>query len=197
MESSIIKSLFENAPQAKLIQWLYVDAKPTEQFSGRELARLAKVPYGSVDRALKSLVRRQLVVREEGKHGPEYHAPFEDPRLRALFILLRQDSNIVRLLKRALKPFKSIDYAAVFGSFARGTTTAKSDIDVLVLESSDSERFEVMAALSKVTEKIGREVNTQFYRNSEFRNLVLDNEPIAVQILNGPRIDLKGKLEWH
>src|SRR5258708_1690127 len=115
MGNSIVDTLFVNRPHSRLIEWLYVEAKPNERFPPRELARRAGLPYGSVGRALKDLVARQLVVREDAARGPEYRAPFEDPRLKHLFLLLRQDSALINQLKRALKPFSSLDYACVFG----------------------------------------------------------------------------------
>jgi len=196
MGNSVAEAIFVNRPQVKLIQWLYVDAPSMERFPARELARRAGLPYGSVDRALKDLVRRELVVREEAPRGPEYRAPFEDPRLKHLFLLLREESGIVSALKRALKRFKSVEYAAVFGSFARGETHKGSDIDVLILESETVDRLSVIGELSKVGDRTRRRVNPQFYATSEFKRLVEDNEPVAVSILREPRIDVKGVLPW-
>ena len=145
---------------------------------------------------MKDLVRRELVIREEATRGPEYRAPFEDPRLKHLFLLLRAESAIVSALKRALKRFKSVEYAAVFGSFARGDTHKGSDIDVLILERGHADRLGVIGELSKVGDRTRREVNAQFYATSEFKRLVEDNEPVAVSILREPRIDVKGVLPW-
>ncbi len=82
--------------------------------------------------------------REETPHGPAYRAPYEDPRLAGLFLLVRQDSAIVQQLRRALRSAKGIAYAAVFGSFASGKTQRHSDIDVLVLEQPGLDRFAVI-----------------------------------------------------
>ena len=87
-------------------------------------------PASSLDRdrpfdanaLLLALVADQLVVREETSRGPEYRAPFDDPRFKSLIMFFRQESVIVTALQRALKPFKSIEYACIFGSFASGTT---------------------------------------------------------------------------
>jgi len=196
MTRDVAEALFVNRPQVKLMQWLYVDAPPKERFPARELARRAGLPYGSVDRALKDLVRRELVIREEAPRGPEYRAPFEDPRLKHLFLLLREESAIVSALKRALKRFKSVEYAAVFGSFSRGDTHKGSDIDVLILEGGPADRLSVIGELSKVGDRTGREVNPQFYAMSEFKRLAENNEPVAVSILREPRIDVKGVLPW-
>lgn len=195
MASSLVEALFVNRPHAKIIEWLYVSASSSESFAVRELARCAGVPSGSINRALKDLVDRQLVVREQTKYGPRYRAPFEDPRWKHLFLLVREDSTIVRALKRALRPFKSIEYACIFGSFAHDTTHKASDVDVLILETSDAERFGIMTALSQVSDKISRETNGQFYSLQEFRANVKDGDAVVLNIIGNPHITLKGELK--
>jgi len=196
MSLSLLETLMGSGTRARIIQWLYVEAKPGETYTESELTRLTGVPAGSIHKALMQLTEGQLIERVNARRGPEYRAPQSDPRLKHLFMLLRQDSEIVKLLQRALKSHKFVDYACVFGSFARGTTHAGSDIDVLILENGE-DRLAVMTTLSKVTDKIGREVNPQFYRSEEFQHLLNKGEPIALSIASGARIDLKGAAPWQ
>jgi len=195
MSKPVIEALFGSGAKSKVVQWLYVQSD-TKPLGARALAREAGVAYGSIDKTLRELVASQLVVREETEHGPAYRAPLEDARLKGLFLLVRQDSSIVDLLKRALKPFKEAAYAGVFGSFAAGKTRKDSDIDVLVLESQQLDRFAIMTALSRVSQKVGREVSPQFYSHDEFREKVATGDPVVTDILANPRIDLKGELAW-
>ena len=196
MSKPVIEALFGTGAKSKVVQWLYVQSNDVKPLGARALAREAGVAYGSINKTLYELVDSQLVVREETDHGPAYRAPFEDVRLKGLFLVIRQDSDIVGHLKRALKPFKEAGYAGVFGSFAAGKTRKDSDIDVLILESQDIDRFAVMTALSKVSDKVGREVSPQFYSQEEFREKVAIGEPVVADILANPRIDLKGELAW-
>jgi hypothetical protein len=98
----------------------------------------------------KDLEAAQLVTPHEISHGIEYAAPHDDPRLKHLFLLFRQDSSLVRALSRALRPFKAVEYACIFGSFSRGTTNAKSDIDVLILLSASEQEWDIRTALPAV-----------------------------------------------
>jgi predicted nucleotidyltransferase len=196
MSRPIVEALFGSGAKSKVVQLLYLRKEDSEPLPARPLAREAGVPLGSINKTLAELVKDQLVVREETPNGPRYRAPHEDPRLAGLFLLLRQDSDIVAQLQRAIKPFKSIRYACVFGSFAAGRTLAHSDIDVLVLETSDADRFAAMAALAKVGDKIGREVSPQFYAVEEFLAKVDAGDPVARSILSNARIDLKGAAPW-
>ena len=197
MSQPIVEALFGSGAKSKVLSYLYLSGPGSESLAARPLAREAGVAYGSIDKTLQELTKAQLVVREETPHGPAYRAPYEDPRLAGLFLLVRQDSAIVQQLRRALRSAKGIAYAAVFGSFASGKTQRHSDIDVLVLEQPGLDRFAVMTALVKVTDKVKRPIKPEFYSVSEFGDKLDRLDPVALSILANPRIDLKGALTWQ
>lgn len=196
MPKPLIEALFGNGTKAKVVEWLYVQQMRKGTISARSLARKAGVPYGSINKTLKELVAVQLVVREESEHGPQYRAPEEDSRLTGLFLLLRQDSELIIRLKRALSRFKAIEYACVFGSFAKGTTHRGSDVDVLVLEQGNLDRFAVMISLTKVSERTKREVDSEFHVVDEFRRKIKTGDSFAREVVEGSRIDLRGTPPW-
>src|SRR5947207_7426125 len=135
--SPIVSALFGNGAKARMVQWLYTQADPEETYPARVLARAAGIPYGSAHKTLKELAEAQLVSTRQTPRGVEYAPPLFDPRLKHLFLLLRQDSALVQAFQRKLRGLKSaLTYACIFGSFARGETHAVSDIDVLVLGKS-------------------------------------------------------------
>lgn len=197
MSKSIIEALFGSGAKSKVMTYLYLQNEGSEALPARALAREAGVPYGSISKTLHELTDDQLVVREETTYGPQYRAPFEDPRLKGLFLLMRQDSLVVQQLKRAFRTIQEVEYVGVFGSFASGKTHSKSDIDILVLERPGLDRFAVMAELAKVSEKVQREVSPEFYAVPEFEERLDGLDPIALSILANPRIDLKGVLPWQ
>jgi predicted nucleotidyltransferase len=197
MSKSIVEAVFGTGAKSKVLQWLYLAGSSSAPVGARALARLAAVPYGSINKTLQELVADQLVVREDSAHGPQYLAPHDDPRLRGLFLLIRQDSVLVEQLKRALKPFKGLAYTCVFGSFATGRTHKGSDIDVLVLEDDGADRFAVITALSKVGEKFSREVDPQFYSVDDFMAKLAEGDPVVRDVIASPRINLKGAEPWQ
>ena len=195
MKSPLIDALFGSAIKAKIVQWLYVEADPSQGYSVAELVRRTGVPMSSLPKALHQLVDQQLVVKVPGPLGNLYRAPHEDPRLKGLFLFLRQDSEIIARLRRSLKKVKSVRYACVFGSFARGTTHLNSDIDVLVLESGESDTFAIFGACSKLGDQLGRPVNPQIYSVEEFTTLIQEANPLALSFVSD-RIDLIGDTPW-
>lgn len=193
----MVATLFGKGAKARIVQWLYTAADPNESYPPRALARLAGIPYGSAHKTLNDLVKARLVSVRESPRGLEYRAPFEDPRLKHLFLLLRQDSELIAALRSKLRRFKSIEYACVFGSFARGQTHEKSDVDVLILGSSAEDEWDIRTSLQEVALKFSQEISPQFLGTAEFLADLDKGEAVARSILANPRIDLIGEAPWQ
>ena len=196
MSMRVVEALFGKGAKAKVVEHLYLRPDQAPSIPARALARDAGVPYGSIDKTLRDLVASELVVREETPRGPQYRAPHEDRRLAGLFMILRHDSHIVEQLTRALKPVKHLAYAGIFGSFASGRAGRDSDIDLVLIEEPEFDRFAAMTAIEKVAQRVQRDLSPQFYSDEEFSRQILDADPIVMNILANPRIDLKGELRW-
>lgn len=197
MGKPIIEALFGSGTQSKVMTFLYLRLQGSEPLAARELARAAGVPYGSISKTLQELTNDQLVVREETSRGPQYRAPYEDPRLKGLFLLTRQDSTVTQQLKRAFRGAQGVTYAGVCGSFASGQTHRESAIDVVVLGYAELDRFSLMAKLAKVAQSTGRDISPMFYSMEEFQGLVDRHDPVALSILANARIDLVGAFRWQ
>lgn len=195
--SPIVTSLFGNGTKARVIQWLYTQSDPQESYPPRALARLAGIPYGSVHKTLSELLKARLVSAEQSPRGVEYRAPFGDARLKHLFLLLRQDSELVAAMRTKLRRFKSIEYACVFGSFARGQAHEKSDVDVLILGASAEEEWDIRTALQEVALKFSHEISPQFLKTKEFIADLDKGEAVSRSILANPRIELIGEAPWQ
>lgn len=197
MSKSVIQALFGKGTRAKVVEWLYTQPNDSEPIAARSLARAAGVPYGSIAKTLQELASDELVERLDTAHGPHYRAPHDDPRLKGLFLLIRQDSDIARHLEQEISKLDGLKYACIFGSFAAGTTRKNSDIDVLILHDDGLDRFSAVAALGRVSDSIEREVNPQFYSVREFQAKLQSEDPVVRSIISNPRIELKGAPPWQ
>lgn len=48
-------------------------------------------------------------------------------------MIIVKTTGLYKILKEVLKKVKGIKYALIFGSFAKGNYTEKSDVDVLII----------------------------------------------------------------
>jgi predicted nucleotidyltransferase len=82
----------------------------------------------------------------------------------------------------------AISSAFVYGSVAKGTETAGSDVDVMVIGSI--EFGEATAALGAVQNVLSREVNPSVYTLEEFAKKVGEKHHFLTNVLEGEKIFL-------
>jgi predicted nucleotidyltransferase len=84
------------------------------------------------------------------------------------------------LLKKSLSGVKDIRYALIFGSFASGEETETSDVDVLIIGHADEE--EILKAISKAEEELGREINYILWSEKEFKGRIKSRHHLLAEI---------------
>ena len=95
-------------------------------------------------------------------------------------------------IREALAPLADrIKPALLYGSVAKGTETATSDIDILIL--SDSLSYaDVMVAMEAVEGRLGRQVNPTLYTHEDLKRRHQEGNAFVGRILSQPKIWLKG-----
>ena len=85
-----------------------------------------------------------------------------------------------------------IDLAVLYGSVAKGTDTAASDIDILIV--GDGLTLEdLYAALSPVEADLGRKISPTLYTRKEFADRKAANNPFLGRVLSGDHLILIGE----
>ena len=91
-------------------------------------------------------------------------------------------------LQAALQPFKGqIQEAFVFGSIAKKTDTAQSDIDLIIVGSAPL--LAITEVISQAEQALLRTINLSLYAPDEWDALRV-NDPVLMQIANGPKIKI-------
>ncbi|WP_237710271.1 nucleotidyltransferase domain-containing protein [Rhodanobacter fulvus] len=180
--------LFPATRQRVLAQLLL---NPDESFHLRELARLTGSHAGTVGRELEKLVSVGLLLRTEQGNQVRYQADAQCPLFAELTAMFRKTLGMVPVLREALLPLVgNINVALVFGSMARGTQSAGSDIDLLVI---GEVRFaELAQALYPAQQALQREINPVLYAPTEFRRRAGEGDAFIRQFLDKPNVFLRG-----
>jgi predicted nucleotidyltransferase len=101
-------------------------------------------------------------------------------------------SGLADVLRAALLPLEEkIDAAFVYGSIAKGESTAASDVD-LMLVGDDVTFGDVVLALGETSKRIGREVNPTIYSRKELRKRIQERNGFVTRVLAGTKIWLIG-----
>ena len=103
--------------------------------------------------------------------------------------------GIEESVRDALQPLADgLVLALLYGSIARGTDTAASDIDLLLV--SDELTLEAAyAALAPAEELLGRRVNPTIYTTDEYRRRRAAKSGFLTQLLQGRVVVLAGNLD--
>lgn len=180
--------LFGKTRQA-VLSLLYGHAD--ESFYLRQILRVVGGGMGAVQRQINALVDAGLVSRIHKGKQIYYQANVQSPIYGELKSIIIKTAGIGDILKIALAPLtQQIDCAFIYGSVARGTEKADSDVDVIVV--GDIPFSDVVSALSHAQDTIGREINPTVYPPGEFRAKLLKKNHFINTILAGEKIYLIG-----
>ena len=107
------------------------------------IQKRTKLSYEPVHRIIKQLVDKKLVIEKKFGKTLVYSLDFSKEKIRIAFILYANEKKEKfeekhRNIYRALSKIEEgdIDFLAVFGSYAKGIPTKKSDVDVLCVSSN-------------------------------------------------------------
>lgn len=139
-----------------------------EAFFVRQLARRVAISVGSVQRELLTLADAGLIVRSQNGNQVFYRANRQHPAYAELHALLAKTAGIFLQLSKALAPLADeIEFALVYGSFARGEETAGSDVDLMVVGKVTLD--DLLEHLVSVERTLQRPVNPTVYSSREVR----------------------------
>ena len=164
---------------------------PEESLHGREIARRAGLPAGTLTRELKRLAGAGLLNCERRGNQLLYSANRQSPIFEELAGILRKTSGLADVVAEALAPLTDhIEVALIFGSVARGTETRASDVDVLIIGAVDY--GSVIDALYPAQQRLAREINPKVFTRREWNAKLKEKSAFVLEILSRERIFLIG-----
>src|SRR5258706_2686980 len=187
--TSLADALFSTIRQRVLA---YLFGQPERSFFATELIGLAGGASGAVQRELARLAESGLVTVTRVGTQKHYQANPKSPLFAELCSIAQKTMGLAEPLREALAPLaKRITAAFVFGSVAKRSDTAASDIDLLVV--SDSLTYaDLYAAMEQATARLGREVNPAVYSRKDLAKRVKQNNTFVTRVMAQPKIWLLG-----
>jgi len=166
--------------------------QPDRSFYATELIGLAGMGSGAVQRELARLAHSGLVTVRPVGNQKHYQANPDSPIYAELCGIARKTVGLAEPLRAALAPLASQIHAAfVFGSVAKKTDTATSDIDLMIV-SDTLEYGDTFLTLQAAAEQLGREVNPAIYARKELARRIKAGEGFVTQVMSQPKVWLIG-----
>ena len=177
--------------QSRLYVWLF--GQPERAFHLNELRRLTGLGSASLQRELKRLTEAGLIDAETVGNLRRFQANPQSPVYAELLALTRKALGMMPLLREALQPLQpGLLSAWVYGSVAKQTDTARSDIDVMLV-GTDLLLSQVLARLEPAEALLGRRINPSCYTPDEFERRRAEPDSFVNRVLLQPVLQLTGK----
>jgi predicted nucleotidyltransferase len=171
---SILKILFLNQNSEYPLHDIAFRAGTSPSTAFRELYKIQPLDI------IIKIKREHIAYYKINKHGIIYN------ELKRIFLKFELTDEVIA---NVLKKF-NIKHALIYGSFARGTETETSDMDVLIIGNVD--RDTISRSIFNLASKIGREINFILWTEEEFQEKIKQKISLLHNIKKDEIIMVKG-----
>jgi predicted nucleotidyltransferase len=179
--------------QAKVYLWIY--GQPERSYHLSELRRLTGLGSASLQREINRLVVAGLANSALKGNQRQISANRQSLLFKELSDLTRKVMGAAALITEALRPIEQkIEVAFLYGSVAKQSDHAESDIDIMMV-GSDLMLGEVLEQLLPAEEMLCRKVNPTCYSVGEFKKRLSDTDSFVNKVLSQPIIQLFGNMD--
>lgn len=189
MQSNIGEALFTKTQQ-RVLGLLY--GQTDRSFYLNELINLAGMGRGTIRRELDKLSDVGLITAKKQGNQIHYQANGHHPVFKELKSIVKKTFGVVGTIQSALADIlPEVTYAFVYGSVAKGSEGAESDVDLMIVADGLSYTY-VMEALATAEEQIGRTINPTIYNEHEFKKRLSSNQSFLTRVMSQEVLWIKG-----
>jgi predicted nucleotidyltransferase len=187
--SGIGEALYSRTRQAVLRLFF---SRPDRRFLQKEVILHIGLGSGTVQRELERLWKAEILLRSVEGRQTYFQANPQNPIFAELRGLVRKTFGLPHVIRQALEPMaRRIDLAFIFGSIASGTEKSSSDVDLMVVSDAVS-LSDLVPAIRRAEDELGREVNPSLYSVEEFRRRLAEGQNFLATVLRGRKIFVIG-----
>jgi predicted nucleotidyltransferase len=182
------EKIFGSRIRAKILGWLFTH--PDESFFVRQIALILKEDPTNVSREMAKLEELGILRSKRNGNLKYFQTNQECPFFEELKGLVLKTSGVAGRIRAALERLAGIEYAFIYGSFAKGEEKADSDVDLLIIGDVDMDRLD--SNLGKLEKMLGREINYVLYSREEFKSKRKAKDGFLMDVLSGKKIMVVG-----
>ena len=186
--TTTIEKIFGSRIRAKLLGWFFTH--PEESFFVRQIASIVKEDPTNLSREMAKLEELGILESKRDGNLKRFQANPDCPFSQELKGLVLKTTGIGGQIKASLGKLAGIDYAFIYGSYARGDEKVDSDVDLLIVGDTDMDRLDSL--LNNLEKKLGREINYVLYSRGEFKSKRKAKDGFLMDVLAEEKIILIG-----
>ena len=186
---NIADTLFSKTQQ-KVIGLLF--GQPDRSFYLNEIVRIAGMGKGTIKRELDKMTSSGLLTMNKVGNQSHYQANASSPVFKELRSISRKTFGIADLIHQALADSSlAIEYAFIYGSIAKNTDDASSDIDLMII-GDDLAYGDVMSSLMGIEKELQRTINPSIYTAEAFRQKLAQGSSFVNRVMEQEKIVIMG-----
>lgn len=186
---NISDTLFSKTQQ-KVIGLLF--GQPDRSFYLNEIVRVAGMGKGTIKRELDKMTASGLLTMNKIGNQSHYQANASSPVFNELRSISRKTFGIADLIHQALADSGlAIEYAFIYGSIAKNTDDASSDIDLMII-GDDLAYSDVMSSLMSTEKELQRTINPSIYTAEAFKHKLAQGSSFVNRVMEQEKIVIMG-----
>lgn len=182
----MLSRLLGSSTRSKILVWFF--SQPGERFYVRQLQAILGSDLAIVSRELRNLesisILRSERVGKERIYSLNPNCPFLD-ELKGLVL---KTNGFIGRLKDVVSRHDEIRFAFIYGSFAKGTQTGESDIDLFVIGDSEFNLDSLHEEISTIENATLRAINVTYFPLNEYRKRRAEKDRFILNVLTQPKI---------
>jgi predicted nucleotidyltransferase len=163
---------------------------PENRFYMRQISSLTGKALVGIQREVENLETIGILDKIHDGNRVYYKVKKDCPIYKELKSIVLKTSGIAEVVKKQLIDSKSIQFAFIYGSYAKGDEKLTSDIDLMVV--GDISSMELSSLLSEQKIKLQREINFTTISTAEFKEKLYRNNNFFTSIVQDKKIFLIG-----
>ena len=163
---------------------------PEKSFYMQEIGRILGKKPGIFQRTLNNMVTEGILQSEYKANARYFWINKQYPLYNELKNIVSKTVGIQESLRRVLDKLKNIQFAFIYGSFAKSKAHAISDIDLIIIGKPNENVL--IAELDQLENYLQREINYNLYSMEQFKSDIKNNNPFLLEVLNSKKILLIG-----
>jgi len=176
--------------KALLLRLFY--SNPDREYFMQEIGRILDKKPGVFQRTLCDMEREGILISVYRANARYFRANKDYSLYEEYKSIIFKTVGIMGSLKEILEKARRIDFAFLYGSFAKGEENYLSDIDLVIIGSPDE--MEIIRDFEKLEKNLSREINYRLFTSTEFVNGIRQKDAFLLTILNEQKIMLVGEI---
>jgi uncharacterized protein len=184
----VIDKLFTSKTRVEILKLFMFNSE--NRFYLRQISSLTGKALVGIQREVENLEAIGVLDKIHDGNRVYYNVKKDCPIYEELKSIILKTTGIADLLKAQFTDSKSIQFAFIYGSYAKGDEKLTSDIDLLII--GDISSMELSSLLSEQKIKLQREINFTTISTAEFKEKLYGNNNFFTSIVQDKKIFLIG-----